>query len=166
MSGSLHAWYSLRDLESLARQGELSGELTLDKMPRLVGLLQSAEGSVRASLRFRQRGDGGLALTLEYEATVQLLCQRCLEPYGERIANRVELALVEEGAAAGSLPKGCEPVELDQGRLLPASLIEDELIVSIPFAPKHGRVEDCGSLADDLATLSDGAVAAHGATEL
>src|SRR5262245_10840137 len=84
MSGSLHAWYSLRDLESLvSRHGELSGELRLEKMPRLAGLLQSADGSVRASLRFRQRGDGGLALTLVYDTTVQLLCQRCLEPYGE-----------------------------------------------------------------------------------
>ena len=166
MSGSLHAWYSLRDLESLGRQGELSGELRLEKLPRLAGLLQSAEGSVRASLRFRQRGDGRLAFTLEYETTVQLLCQRCLEPYGQHIANRVELVLVEEGAAEASLPQGHEPVELDAGRLLPAQVIEDEVIVSLPLVPKHGRVEDCGSLADDLATLTDGSVTAHGATDV
>jgi uncharacterized protein len=162
MSGPLHAWYSLRDLESLAgRHGELGGELELEKMPRLAGLLQSADGSVRASLRFRQRGAGALALTLEYDATVLLLCQRCLEPYRERLANRVELALVEEGASEASLPEGLEPVELDDGRLLPAGLVEDELIVSIPLVPKHAKVEDCGSLADDLATLSEGSATAR-----
>jgi uncharacterized protein len=167
MSGSLHAWYSLRDLEALvARHAELGGELAFKEMPRLTGLLQSATGSVRASLRFRQRGDGGLALTLEYETTVQLLCQRCLEPYGERIANRVEMALVEEGAAEDSLPEGHEPVELDDGRLLPAQVIEDELIVSIPIVPKHARIEDCGSLAGDVATLTEGSEEAHGATDL
>jgi uncharacterized protein len=153
MSGSLHAWYSLRDLESLvSRHGELTGELRLEEMPRLAGLLQSADGSVRASLRFRQRGGGGLMLTLEYDTTVQLLCQRCLEPYPEHLANSVEMALVDEGATEASLPEGQEPLELDDGRLLPAHVIEDELIVSIPFVPKHARVEDCGSLADDLAT--------------
>jgi uncharacterized protein len=165
MSGSLHAWYSLRDLGTLAgRHGELRGELTLGEMQRLAGLLQSADGSVRASLRFEQRG-GGIGLTLEYETTVQLTCQRCLEPYGEHIANRVELALVEEGADEASLPQGPEPVELDDGRLLPAQLIEDELIVSIPLVPKHARVQDCGSLAGDLTTLTEGS-AGRGATDL
>jgi uncharacterized protein len=167
MSGSLHAWYSLRDLESLAgRHGELDGEFALDKMPRLAGLLQSTDGSVRASLRFRQRGVGGVALTLEYDTTVQLLCQRCLEPYGEHLANRVEVALVEEGASEASLPEGHEPFELDEGRLLPARLIEDELIVSIPFVPKHARVEDCGSLAVDLASLTEGSETTRGPTDL
>ena len=47
---------------------------------------------------------------------------------------------------------GFEPVELEDGRLLPAALIEDELIVSIPLVPKHARVEDCGSLARRLTT--------------
>jgi len=165
MSGSLHAWYSLRDLESLAgRQDELGGELTLQQLPRLAGLLQSADGSVRASLSFRQRG-GGVTLTLEYETTVQLLCQRCLEPYGEHIANRVEMALVEPGTGDASLPQGFEPVELDEGRLLPARLIEDELIISIPLVPKHARVEDCGSLAGNLATLTEG-VGGGSATDL
>nr|AIA11058.1 putative ACR, COG1399 [uncultured bacterium] len=166
MSGPLHAWYSLHDLESLAgRHGELGGELELDKLPRLAGLLQSADGSVRASLRFRQRGEGGLAVTLEYETTVLLLCQRCLEPYHERLANRVEMALVDEGADEASLPEGLEPVEMDNGRLLPVGLVEDELIVSIPLVPKHAKVEDCGSLADDLANLTEGSAAAR-ATDL
>jgi uncharacterized protein len=161
MSGSLHAWYSLRDLESLAsRDGELAGEVELDTMSRLASLLQSADGSVKASLRLRQRGVRGLALTLDYEATVLLLCQRCLEPYAERLANRIEMALVEEGADEASLPEGFEPVELDDGRLWPAQLVEDELIVSIPLVPKHAKVEDCGSLADDLATLTEPSAAA------
>jgi uncharacterized metal-binding protein YceD (DUF177 family) len=30
---------------------------------------------------------------------------------------------------------------------MPAQLIEDELIISIPLVPKHARVDDCGSLA-------------------
>ena len=148
MSGSLRAWYSLRDLEALGgRQGELDGELELAGLPRLGELLHSTAGSVRASLHLRQRGVGALAATLDLDTTVELLCQRCLEPFAQPIKEHLELMLVEPGASSDSIPEGCEPVELDNGRLMPARLIEDELIVSIPLVPKHARIEDCGSLA-------------------
>jgi uncharacterized protein len=151
MSGSLQAWYSLRDLEALGgRQGDLSGELELERLPRLAGLLNSPKGSVRARLRFEQRGVGPLEVTLEYETTVELTCQRCLEPFTERIAERVAMVVVEPGATGSSVPPGYEPIELDKGRLFPATLIEDELIVAIPLVPKHARLEDCGSLAHNL----------------
>jgi uncharacterized protein len=151
MSGSLRAWYSLRDMEALgARQGGLDGRLELNGLPRLAGLLHSTAGSVRASLHFRQRGVGALAATLELETTVELLCQRCLEPFEQPISERIELMLLQPGASSPSIPEGYEPVELDNGRLLPARLIEDELIVSIPLVPKHARIEDCGSLARNL----------------
>ncbi|HVS22729.1 MAG TPA: YceD family protein [Gammaproteobacteria bacterium] len=153
MSGSLHAWYSLRDLEALGgRQGELGGELELARLPRLASLLRSTAGSVRASLQFRQRGLGRLTATLDLATTVELTCQRCLEPFAQPIAARVELLFVEPGEADAEIPQDCEPIELDDGRLLPARLIEDELIVAIPFVPKHARVEDCGSLARNLVT--------------
>jgi uncharacterized protein len=151
MSGSLRAWYSLRDLEALGgRQGGLDGELELNDLPRLAGLLHSTGGSVRASLHFRQRGVGVVTATLELDTTVDLLCQRCLEPFEQPIKERIELMLVEAGASSASIPEGYEPVELDNGRLLPARLIEDELIVSVPLVPKHARIEDCGSLARNL----------------
>ena len=146
MSGSLHAWYSLRDLEALGqRHATLDGEIELSKLNRLAGLLHDSSGSVKASLRVQQRGEGWLALQLQYDATVQLLCQRCLEPMAEHLAGQVEIAVVEPGGAA--VPEGYEPVELERGRLKPAELIEDELIVALPLVPKHARVEDCGSLA-------------------
>ena len=151
MSGSLRAWYSLRDLEALGgRQGGLDGELELNGLPRLAGLLHSTAGSVRASLLFRQRGVGAVTATLELDTKVELLCQRCLEPFEQPIKERIELMLVEPGASSASIPEGYEPIELDNGRLLPARVIEDELIVSVPLVPKHARIEDCGSLARNL----------------
>ena len=73
MSGSLHAWYSQRELESLAdREGVLSGELQLSRLTRLVGMLHSDAGSVRASLKFGQRRDGWLEVDLTYTVAVEL----------------------------------------------------------------------------------------------
>ena len=152
MSGSLHAWYSLRDLESLANRGAtLSGELDLGKLTRLVSLLHSEAGSVRATLRFRQRGDGWFGVTLDYQAAVELVCQRCLEPFRHELAESVNVVVADAAALPATAPDGYEPFELEGGRLQPAQLIEDEVIVAIPLVPKHARVEDCGSLARELA---------------
>jgi uncharacterized protein len=164
MSGSLDACYSRRELESLAeRDGTLSGELKLGKLTRLVGMLNSDAGSVRASLRFSQRRDGWLGADLDYQASVELVCQRCLVPFRYDFAGRVSLVLADAESLPATVPEGHEPVEIEEGRVLPAQLIEDELIVSIPFAPKHARLADCGSLARDLIGSTDGSAAPEAA---
>jgi uncharacterized protein len=154
MSGSLHAWYSLRDLESLAaREITLQGEFDLSKLTRLVTLLHSDVGSVRASLRFRQRRDGWVGVELDYQAAVHLVCQRCLEPFRHDLAERVKVVLAAAASLPAVVPVGFEPFELEEGRLQPVQLVEDELIVAIPLVAKHARSEDCGGLARDLAKL-------------
>lgn len=152
MSGSLHAWYSLRDLESLADRGvTLSGELDIGQLTRLRGLLHSDSGSVKATLRFRQRGDGWLAAEVEYRADVELICQRCLEPLRQELEESVNVVIASSDSLPTTVPTGFEPFELEDGRLQPVQLIEDEVIVAIPLVPKHARVEDCGSLARQIA---------------
>jgi uncharacterized protein len=156
MSGSLYAWYSLRDLESLADRGvTLNGELTVGKLTRLKSLLHTDAGSVSATLRFGQRKDGWLAVGLDYRAAVQLVCQRCLEPYWHELDDHANVVVADEASLPATTPAGFEPFELVEGRLQPAELIEDELIVAIPLVPKHARVEDCGSLARELADLNE-----------
>jgi uncharacterized protein len=166
MSGSLHAWYSQRDLESLAdREGVLSGELQLSKLTRLVGMLHSDAGSVRASLKFGQRRDGALEVELTYTAAVVLTCQRCLEPFSHELAGRVNVVLADAESAPDTVPEGYEPFELADGRFSPAELIEDELIVSMPLAPKHEQLADCGSVARSLVAATEGSGAATGSAE-
>lgn len=148
MSGSLHAWYGLRDLQSLAgREAALSGKLDLSKLTRLVSLLRSDAGTVEASLRFRQRRDGWLAVGLDYRAEVELTCQRCLEPLRHEMGEHVDLVVADEDSTPSTVPTGFEPYELTKGRLNPGELVEDELIVTIPLVPKHARIEECGGLA-------------------
>lgn len=154
MSASLYAWYSLRDLESLADRGvTLDGVLEVGKLTRLKSLLHTDAGSVSATLRFGQRGDGWLAVDLKLKGSVQLVCQRCLEPYRHELDESANVVAADEASLPATTPAGFEPFELAGGRLQPAELIEDELIVAIPLVPKHLRVEDCGSLARELAQL-------------
>jgi len=166
MSGSLHAWYGRHELEVLAdREGVLSGELRLSELTRLAGMLHSDGGSVRASLKFGQRRDGWLEVELTYTATVELTCQRCLEPFRHELAGRGNVVLADAESTLATVPEGYEPFELAQGRFSPAELIEDELIVSMPLAPKHERLADCGSVARSLVAATEGSGAAAGSAE-
>ena len=149
MSGSLSTWYSLPDLYRLADRGiGLKGELELKGLPRLNGILYTDRGSVSADLRFRKRG-GWLTVELEYRATLELTCQRCLEGFAYPVSVRVELALMESEASKG-VPESCEPFVLENGRLRPVDLVEDELIMALPLVPRHAERNDCGALGREL----------------
>lgn len=153
MSGSLRAWYSLPDLDRLADRGiGLKGELELKALPRLNDILHADRGSVSADLRFRKRG-GWLTVELEYAGIVELICQRCLEGFAHPVGARVEMALVEAGTGE-SVPEGCEPLIVEEGRLRPIDLVEDELIMALPLVPRHAQSVDCGPLGRELESHS------------
>jgi uncharacterized metal-binding protein YceD (DUF177 family) len=67
----------------------------------------------------------------------------------------VNIVLADAGSVPAVVPTGFEPFELEEGRLLPAQLIEDEVIVAIPLVAKHARIEECGGLVRTLAKLSE-----------
>jgi uncharacterized protein len=143
MSGALHSWYSLPDLMSLAERGAvLEGTIELAKLGRLKDLLNSCEGSATARMSFRRRHDDMLLLQLQCEADLELVCQRCLEPVVHQVRERVDFAIAENENSLAALPQGLEPIALDGDRLQPATLIEDELIVSLPLVPRHGDDQD------------------------
>ena len=156
MPRSLYAWYSLNELEALGqREARLSGEIGLEQLKRLRELLHSDSGSVRASFRFGQQGVGYITVDLAYEISFELECQRCLEPMKENVSRCVSFVILESESMEAGAPAGYEPVTLSGDRFQPATLIEDELIVSLPLIPRHDRIENCGALAKSLDTLTD-----------
>jgi len=144
MPASLYSWYGARELSTLGeRQSVLRGEIELKRFNRLVDLLESDAGVVTAALQFRKDAGGWLIVELEFEATVHLLCQRCLTPLEHHVRDKVEMALLETASLEQHLPDRYEPVILEEDRLMPAMLIEDELIISLPIVPRHERPEEC-----------------------
>jgi uncharacterized protein len=90
---------------------------------------------------------------LEYAGTVELICQRCLEGFRQPVNARIEMALVE-GGAGESVPEGCEPLIVEEGRLRPIDLVEDELIMALPLVPRHARSDECGPLGREVESRS------------
>jgi uncharacterized protein len=139
MSGAFHSWYSLPDIAALADRGTvLEGTIELASLSRLKQLLHSSAGSARARVAFRRRHDALLVVELQCAAALELVCQRCLEPVVHEVDEHVDFAVAETEDSLTVLPQGMELLALEGDRLQPATLIEDELIVSLPLVPRHG----------------------------
>jgi uncharacterized protein len=154
MPGSLYAWYSLYDLDALAeREAVLSGEIGLRQLARLREILHSDRGSIQASLKFHRQTNRSVTVDLSFETVLELTCQRCLEPVVRSVSERSSLTLLAPESMDSRVAKEGEAVVLTEGRLNPAELIEDELIVSLPIIPRHAEIDECGSVAQTVQAL-------------
>jgi uncharacterized protein len=144
MPAPLRAWYSLRDIESLAaRKAVLSGAIKLDELSRLAEMVTPDSGSVDVRLSFDLSGNVWQTLQLQYATELTFVCQRCLEPMSFRIKGDVAFCILPAAALEAAVPAGIESIVLNEERLCPLQLIEDELILSLPLVPKHADRERC-----------------------
>lgn len=152
MPASLHAWYSLHDLEALGERGAvLGGELRLGELTRLKASVHAdCDGAVEVALRCGRAIDGRVTMHLTFAATLPLTCQRCLEPVEHVVEEAVDWIVVGSEAEATRVADELEPLVLADGRLQMAAVVEDELIVSLPMAPRHASIDECGALAQNL----------------
>jgi uncharacterized protein len=121
---------------------EKTGEVRLSDLTRLTDGLLSDEGMVS----YRVRGSlekGRPVLVLDVETTVMLLCQRCLEPC--RQALQIERVFpIARDEAQLALWERDDPL-LDalvaEPELDLLTLVEDEILLSLPVAPRHPEGE-------------------------
>jgi uncharacterized protein len=70
--------------------------------------------------------------------TVNLTCQRCLGAFTWPIDERTELLLAKDERDLAELDAGSDTeVVLAAQPLDPLTLVEDELVLALPFAPRH-----------------------------
>lgn len=127
------------DSLDFARNGrELRGEIPVSEMPRLQDMLAVPEGSISYVIRGFQDKDGKPKLEVALDGMCQLRCQRCLNALAYPVKLVSRLLLVQEGELDES------SVEQDDLDSIPAdshqdivSLVEEEVLLSLPFAPKH-----------------------------
>jgi uncharacterized protein len=127
-----------------ASGGELSGAIDPFRLPRLGDRVAEEGGSI--DWRIRGGGDrqGRPALTLEVEGEIPVTCQRCLGTMRQRVAQETVLLLARSEAEMVRLDEAsdCEVV-LASAPLQALELVEDELLLALPFAPRHEQ--RCGT---------------------
>jgi uncharacterized protein len=136
------------DVRAFAQNAaQMQGQLSLSKCERLAqDLYRGGADFASKTLSWQARGEsvpvaGGVAqswLHLEIEAHVPLQCQRCLQGMQHPVQFERSFRFVRDEAEANAQDDDAEEdllVASKQFDLL--ELIEDELILALPFAPVH-----------------------------
>ncbi|WP_329743524.1 YceD family protein [Dyella sp. A6] len=112
------------------------GSMPVSAMSRLCEALASNEGVVRFELDFGRDEFDAAYLDVRAQAPVTLVCQRTLEPFVLPIAVDTRLGLIRREHEEAGLPPGCEPLLVAaDGKLVPADVIEDEILLALPLVP-------------------------------
>ena len=124
-----------------ASRGEISGSIEPDRLERLADRVESTEGPggrIEWAIRGAADEQGRAAINVSIEGTVALQCQRCLGVLEQPVAQSTMLLLARNDADLVHLDdvSGHEVV-LASGPLDPVALVEDELLLTLPFAPRH-----------------------------
>ncbi len=120
----------------------IEGRLELCTMTRLSELLGESRGMVELDLAFSRDEHGVACITGRYETSLQLVCQRCLEPFTVKLAHAINVGIARDKAGLNKLPETLEPLLLKQESIVLAEIIEDEILLGLPISPMH-RLEDC-----------------------
>jgi uncharacterized protein len=136
------------------------GSMPVARLARLCGALASDEGEVGFRLDFGRDELGTDYVDVHAQAPLTMICQRTLEPFVLPVTVDSRLGLIRRERDEAGLPPGCEPLLVaEDGRLGPADVIEDELLLALPLVP----VNPDSSLPD--AVLDHGAAAGGDAAE-
>ena len=136
------------------------GSIPVAALERLCGALADSEGEVRFRLDFGRDELGTDYVDVHAQAPLMMICQRTLEPFVLPVTVDNRLGLIRRERDEAGLPPGCEPLLVaEDGRLHPADVIEDELLLALPLVP----VNPDSSLPD--AVTDHGAAGQGNATE-
>ncbi|MFT5321165.1 MAG: hypothetical protein ACI934_001313 [Pseudohongiellaceae bacterium] len=140
------------------RNASINSTLPLGKLLRLSEYLYDDQGQVEVSLSFDRDEAGFCSISGSVKADVNMACQRCLEATAINLLSEIAVKVADSDSDAEKISESSsDPLEklevilCDEGELDLLSLIEDELILSLPIVASHGN-EDCSK---DLNIIHD-----------
>ena len=131
------------DSLSFAREGRsLQGELPVSGLERLHDMLAGQAGVIVFRLNGRMGRQDKPQLVLEVVGEVPVICQRCLGrlDYPLSIDSVLELIADEADLSQDELEDDTRDFLVAQKELDVVALVEDEIILALPSAPRH---DDC-----------------------
>ncbi len=127
----------------LADEGrQLQGELAGSSLARLreVANPGSQPETVAVDLRFERSAQGARRMRGAISSTVELICQRCLEPVRIRLVAEPDVLLVASEAGSGGMTEAGDTL-VAEAQMALTQLVEDELLLALPMVPMHAEGE-------------------------
>lgn len=132
------------DSLDFARNGQqISGEVPVAELPRLRDVLEDMQGVLRYSVQGGVDKLGHHFLDVSVEGHCRLRCQRCLGAMEHAVRINTRLLLRDQASldALDDNVAGDEEEEFDSiladAHLDVLDLLEEEILLSLPIAPKH-----------------------------
>jgi uncharacterized protein len=120
----------------LAEQAAVvTGSIAIAAMPRLEQLSAEPKGEASYTLSFHENGAERPAVDGAIEATLVLICQRCMESFEQPLSAQVHVELLNDPEEQVR-DADYEPFA-PEGKLTIAELVENELLLLVPIAPVH-----------------------------
>jgi DUF177 domain-containing protein len=129
------------------------GEVAVSRLTRLAPDLRSRAGAIQVELHFGRDERCLYALTGSIQGTLELTCQRCLEPVAVPLDIRLKLGIVASEDDAERLPEGYEVLLAGRDPIVLSELVEDEIILALPLIPRHSDAAHCGMQREEAARL-------------
>jgi uncharacterized protein len=128
--------------------GEICGEVQMSALPRLSDMLSNGDSLLTYKVSGATDGDRFLLL-VTLEGQCHLRCQRCMGDFTYPIAltSRLQLLTAEELELLDG-DDSLDGIEAES-QLDVLSLVEDEVLLGLPFAPKHPEGA-CSALTENL----------------
>ncbi len=127
------------DLKTLSNlQSQLVGCFPLASFSRL--MQHSADQmptDTQISLAFSLNEQGQRLIVGKVEVVLNMVCQRCLEPFLWNLNVPIHLVQIPEGCKVQSLPEAFEWLEGLADVTTLVELLEDELLLALPVAVSH-----------------------------
>ena len=135
-----------------ARSAVIAGRVDAATLPRVNDLLAPESSGVDLEYRIAGNADatGKPALEISVRGSVPLICQRCLQPFVWPVEQRTLLLLARDERELVKLDEEDHEHEvvLAHAPLDAVELVEDELLLTLPFAPRCPE-DECPALKND-----------------
>jgi uncharacterized protein len=128
-----------------AARAVIAGRVDTAKLPRLSDLLAGDGGDARVDYRIAGSADvlGHPALEIALTGSVPLTCQRCLRTFGWPVRQTTLVRLARDEAELVRIDQADHEHEavLANAPLDALTLIEDELLLTLPYVPRCPEAE-------------------------
>ena len=131
--------------------GRLSGTRPVAEFARLLDVLASDSGEVEYEVLGTRDDLGRQCLRIKVTGALQLACQRCLGAFSLPLRIDATLLLARNEAEIEAHP--VEPDGPDRvvgsKEMVLGTLLEDEILLAIPLAPRHEHCVAAGAATDE-----------------
>ncbi|OAM52995.1 hypothetical protein A7981_06075 [Methylovorus sp. MM2] len=136
----------INNIEFARKALEFHDTIAVSQFLRLHDAIASDKGALNWHLLGSVDSGGKMTLQLQVQGSLELICQRCLEPFEFNldIYSKFILVMNESDIPSEDDDSGDEDYLLADTQMQVNELIEDEILLALPLAPKHDD-EDCSA---------------------